>query len=313
MGFRENAEFDSAETFLDYLESEKFFPVRKGRESVYWDEHLYVFRGLSDSDWRNDPTAFRNGDPFLDYTPQPTGPDLHGLAADKESILLYIGWHLQAEMRAVWLFLRAADAAGIQTPIDYATVSDGSDIVNAYLKGREPEGAVTWPPKTFMAAVALARHHGVPARLLDCSNSPLVAAFMAAYDVVRKRDEGEPVSERLSVHFIHKRHIKKLEMSLVSSELYRNDFLRAQRAVFLNIDGANDYFLEHRKWPSLEDWIAKFPRAQSMLSGQANVPTSEAESILRILWHKDITPAHLMPMLANAANAFKYKRRLFGI
>lgn len=97
-------------------------------EGVFQPTHLfdvsergtcgYLFRGQADKALPLVPSAHRTDDALIGFTPQP--PDRRVL--DRGHIRRYLGMHLHAELRAVFLFLEEADRLGIRTPLDYGTM-----------------------------------------------------------------------------------------------------------------------------------------------------------------------------------------------
>lgn len=58
------------------------------------------------------PKAFRSYDSLNDYTTQVPGK------YDNKQKLKWLGFHLHAELRSVFIFLETADKLGIETPIN---------------------------------------------------------------------------------------------------------------------------------------------------------------------------------------------------
>lgn len=303
--FDEEVECKTAKEFIDcflnenILEPKDIFDIS---ERITAD---FIFRGQSNSIWSLKPTAFREKPKFEDYTPQPP-------SSKKDDIFEFIDRHNHAEIRSVHLFLEAADKIGIKTPLDYNVFK--TDDFNLR-RNTEVNGISPFPPNEYFSAMALAQHHGIPTRFMDWTYSPFVAAYFAA---INGADEHkvDPNSE-LAIYCLCTRLLNDLpSIEIVSVPFSENEYLRAQRGVFLLMKNANEYFMENQAWPSIEDIIRKervvgkdYMRAATI---KITLPTSESKELLRLLYRLDISELTMMPSLSNAAKSFNYKRVLFS-
>lgn len=141
-------------------------------------------------------------------------------------------------------------------------------------------------------AAAIAQHHGLATRLLDFTRNPFYAAFFATENL-----NGSPVD--IAVYAVHTFHLRK-RVRLVEVSRAHSDYIHAQDGVFTLDTEADKSFLETGNWPCLSE-------AYESTLYKLTLPASEVKELIRILWLRHITCAHMMPTTDNVISALKNK------
>lgn len=196
-----------------------------------------AFRGQGNSVWRVVPGAFRPGQRlgFLEGGGVP-----HVRQVLRQAMV---------EFRTIREFVVAADEVGL----------DVGPATQLFLQSDDPRDVFqdedwehSWPQEEVLQILALAQHHGVPTRLVDFTDNPLVACYFAAESAWKEeRDQGRgaPEESELSVWVVDLRFVRAVRRvrhrypeRLAEIRLPRgqNPYLHAQAALFLMDRGAND-------------------------------------------------------------------------
>jgi hypothetical protein len=138
-------------------------------------------------------------------------------------------------------FTHKADNIRINLPGDYFK------ILNTPLEEIDIEDWKDLNKNTWLELLTIGQHYGLKTRFLDFSKDPLIALYFAAEGAIETilQDGYEHIKNN---HFCvwaidsHQLYIKDLEIKMVNSPTVKNDFLNAQKGVFLTPKNLNNRF-----------------------------------------------------------------------
>lgn len=307
----------TVKTFLDYLHP----------SAGHWKSAIrgdLAYRGQASSCWSLIPKAFRNN-VIVGYGRRaPTG-GMNRVIPQARS-----------EFEAVHQFVKAADNSGLQITEAGSRLLLQDDPHQIF---HDSNWEYSWPQDEVLETLALAQHHGVPTRLLDFTEDPLVAAYFAAIGAWNPQ-EGEPITgagrRYMAVWVVDMRFLRAINaipgryperIGEVRVPRANNSYLHAQLGFFLVDRGANDVMARGESL-SLEDTTAE--RAAFWHNGRrllrkgirkqawfnelpikmVRISTTHTGELLRELENRGVSKGSLMPSLDRVVESLEFQRSI---
>lgn len=294
--------------------------------SPRWTPHTawsspWVFRGQRDATWSLMPAAWRNDNTIQlqrlarlrqgfaeQFEPcireqLERNPNLK--EANAEFVVKSYS-QARAEFALILEFIRLADELGHSVPsmdiyLRLANYDYLPDIRNFPLVRLLPE---------MNPAAALAQHHGIPTRSMDWTRNPLYAAYFAASEVNQTTNDGN-----IAIWAIRPDHLRTQGVADHHNTSYTrfmdhtvpnsdNRYLHSQEGLFIHPTYGCAYCARTGEFASLEAFAVMIERELSAPTiRKLTLPYSEVGELLRLLWLKGVSRAHLMPILDNVTKA----------
>ena len=303
----------SVQEFLDYLRPNAKHWNSARRGDLAYRGQAYSTRALV-------PKAFR--------VDQVVGYDRDAPSGGSNRVTL----QARAEFRALLQFVKAADTSGLQITEDGGRLLLQQDPRRFF---DDADWEYRWPREDILETLALAQHHGVPTRLLDFTEEPMVGAYFAASSAWNPIKGKSRRSGYLVVWVIDLRFVRALNgivgryperIGEVRVPRAKNSYLNAQFGFFLVDRGANDV-MRGSALLSIDEATAesaRFWHNGKRLAGkgvkrtwfdelpvrQVRIRATHTGALLRELENHGITKGSLMPSLDRVVESLEFQRNI---
>lgn len=264
----------------------EIFDLIQGRIDSFKDiREKCIFRGISNDDYKLEPSSLRNNESFLNKFIASTDMPMYKVdeeiieenAIPKEDYMEYGGEYylrlnkeytppeglefdssvlnqlqIRKELRVLMNFIDCADKSGLKTNINQR--------LRELIENPRVLHLRHWPEEDFYDVIALAQHYGAPTRFLDWSYDYNVSIYFAVKDILNYNDKDYEESNGVLWAFNYKlfdtpfhrnNPNEKFKLRFYRPAYYSNSYLHAQSGLFTFI--VNNLIIKDDK--SLDDLI----------------------------------------------------------
>jgi len=286
-------EVNDASELLELLSDTSKLWENKNR--YYW-----VFRGISDINYQLVPSALRDK-AKLGYSFQP-------MIAPQETNVLQI----EAELKKLQEFYWEADSHGLKIP-------GNPNLLRTPKNWNSIEDAIKeygWPIDDFLPLLSIAQHYGIPTRLLDWTENPMVAVYFAVKNVLTsnaQKQNGKFIIWALDLDWVINEafpggQVEKMSIYVVTAPRSSNQNLHAQGGVFTTEQITPNELNDPLRIKSVDEIVQEYfkdKKCEYPVMIKLLISKSIANKLLRLLHQRNINAATIFPGYQGVAEALR--------
>ncbi len=283
---------DNPREFVDFLRlSQKHWNQSHvaPNKSAFELKDKWIFRGNSNADWRLVPSAWRNNK-IIESQIKNKKELLIKSGVKLENLPSYEDLYIEVENDIMRRFRDSLHDFGY--PVEWANKHSIQKTCNFF---------------DFLDIACIAQHHGIPTRLLDWTVNPITAAYFACEPSGRCKKAKKICVWALNIGSQMFRE-EYGNIKIHEQPRNRNDYLRAQQALFTECSDGVEIHRKTGKWISIEEKVNQYIKTnKNTLKDQKilvkiTLNKKHADEVVDILRKEGVSKSSIMPSLDNLAS-----------
>ena len=283
---------DDPRKFVDFLRlSQKHWNQSHilPNRSAFKLKDKWIFRGNSNADWKLVPSAWRNNR-IIESQIKNRREKLIKSGVRFNELPSYEDLYIETENDIMRRFRNSLHDFGY--PVEWANKRNSHK---------------THDFSEFLDVACVAQHHGIPTRLLDWTINPITAAYFACEPSRRCKKASKICVWALNIGSQMFRDGSS-NIEIHEQPRNRNDYLRAQQALFTECTDGVEIHKKTGKWPSIDQKVYEYiNNSQKILKDQnilvkITLKKEHADEVIDILRKEGVSKSSIMPSLDNLAS-----------